>query len=80
MAPRSKSTYSSHSSVKLRSITIMYDSKKKFSFVLWLEAQEQSQRQIAMAKMVILRSRGQHGAYTQGKPNMISQDPSMGLV
>ena len=53
---------------------------KKFGFVLRLEAQEQSRRQIAMAKMAILRSRGPHGTQKQDEANLISQDPSMGPV
>ena len=30
--------------------------------------------------MAILWSRGPHGTHTQGVPNIVSQDPSMGLV
>ena len=51
----------------------------QISFVLRLEAQEQSQCQIAMVKMAILQSPGPHGTHTEGVPNMISQDPSMGF-
>ena len=72
----------SNSAAILRSITNLYYSNThtKISFVFRLEAQEQSQCQITMVKMAILRSCGPHGRHTQGKPNLTSQDPSMGLV
>ena len=82
MALRSKSAYSACSAVKLCLIIDLYDNNthQKICFVVSLEAQEQSQRQIAMVKLAILRSRGPHGTQKQGLANLISQDPSMGPV
>ena len=82
MAPRLKSAYSAQSASKLRSISILCNSNmhKKFNFVLRIEDQEQSRRQIAMVKMEILQSCGPHGTLNQDVFYMISQDPSMGPV
>ena len=86
MAPRSKSTYSARSAAKLSIIMILYNNNTHTKSALFfglnprIEAQEQIQRRISIVKMAILRFCGPHGMHTQGVPNLISQDPRMGIV
>ena len=82
MALGSKSAYNPCSTIKLHLMILLYnnDAHTKILLFLWLEAQKRSQRWMAIVKMAFFWSYGSYGTHKQDFADLISQDPSMGLV